>query len=60
VKLVSSYISKRTTNLCLPGYNTNAFLTHTSIPHGSSLSLIHFFFYTVNLVDACNLRTLPT
>jgi hypothetical protein len=32
VKLVRSVISKRTTTLCLPGYNTDAFPTHTGIP----------------------------
>jgi hypothetical protein len=50
----------RTTTLCLPGYNTDALPTHTGIPPGSPLSLILFLFYTTNLVNACNLPTLPT
>jgi nitrate reductase assembly molybdenum cofactor insertion protein NarJ len=32
VKWVGSFISNRTTTLCLPGYNTEAFSTHTGIP----------------------------
>ncbi len=34
VKWVVIFISKITTTLCLPGYNSNAFLTHTGIPQG--------------------------
>ncbi len=34
VKWVGNFISNRTTTLCLPGYNTNAFPTHTGIPQG--------------------------
>ncbi len=45
--------------LCLPGYNTNALPTHTSMPDGSYLSLILSLFYNANLVDACNLTTTP-
>jgi hypothetical protein len=60
VKWVSSFISNRTTTLCLPGYNTDAFLTHTGIPQGSPLSPIFFLFYNANLVDACNLPTSPS
>jgi hypothetical protein len=50
---------KRTTTLCLPGYNTDAFPTHTGIPKGSLLSPILFLFYKVNLVKICNPPTLP-
>jgi hypothetical protein len=32
VKWVGSFISNRSTTLCLPGYNTEAFSTHTNIP----------------------------
>ncbi len=45
--------------MCLPGYNTNAFSTHTGIPQGSPLSPILFLFYNANLVDICNPPTLP-
>jgi hypothetical protein len=45
--------------VCLPGYNTNAFSTHTGIPQGSPLSPILFLFYNANLVDICNPPTLP-
>ncbi len=31
VKLMGSFISNRTTTICLPGYNTNNFPTHTWI-----------------------------
>jgi hypothetical protein len=34
LKWVSSRISNRTMTLCLPAYNTYAFLTHTGIPQG--------------------------
>ncbi len=57
---MGSFISKRTTTLCLPGYNTNAFPTHTGIPQGSPLSLILFLFYNANLVDTCNQHTTPS
>jgi hypothetical protein len=59
VKWVGSFISNRTTTLCLPGCNTNAFSTHTGIPLGSPLSPIFFLFYNTNLVDICNPPTLP-
>jgi hypothetical protein len=59
VKRVGSFISNRTTTLCLPGYNTDAFPTHTGIPQGSPLSPILFLFYNANVVDACNPLTLP-
>jgi hypothetical protein len=59
VKWVDSFISNRTTTLCLPGYNTDAFPTHTNITQGSPLSPILFLFYNANLVDACNPPTLP-
>ncbi len=58
VKWVGSFISNRTTTLCLPGYNTNAFSTHTGVPQGSPLSPILFLFYNANLVEACNSPTL--
>jgi hypothetical protein len=32
VKWVGSFISNRTTTLCLLGHNNNAFPTHTGIP----------------------------
>ncbi len=60
VKWVSSFIRNRTATLCLPGYNTDTFLTHTGIPQGSSLSLILFLLYNANHVDACNLPTSPS
>ncbi len=60
VKWVSSFISNRTTTLCLPGYNTDAFPTHKGIPQDSPLSLILFLFYNANLVNACNLPTSPS
>ncbi len=60
MKWVGSFISNRTTTLCLPGHNTNAFPTHTGITQGSPLSPILFLFYNANLVDACNPHTLPS
>jgi hypothetical protein len=59
VKWVSSFISNRITTLCLPGFNTDAFLTHTGILQGSPLSPILFLSYYANLVDACNPPTSP-
>jgi hypothetical protein len=59
VKWVSSFISNATTTLCLPGYNTHAFPTRTGISQGSPLLPILFFFYNTNLVEICNLPTLP-
>jgi hypothetical protein len=59
VKWVGSFISNRTTTLCLPGYNTDTFSTHTSMPQGSPLSPIRFLFYNANLVEIHNLPTLP-
>jgi hypothetical protein len=49
VKWVGRFISNRTTTLCLPGYNTDAFPMHTGIPHGSPLSPIHFLFYNARV-----------
>jgi hypothetical protein len=60
VKWVGSFISNRTTTLCLPCYTTDTFPTHTGIPQGSPLSPILFLFYNTNLVDACNLPTAPS
>jgi hypothetical protein len=60
VKWVSSFISNRTTTLCLPDYNTDAFPTHTGIHQGLPLSPILFLFYNASLVDACNLPTSPS
>ncbi len=60
VKGVGSFISNRTTSLCLPSYNIDAILTNTSIPQDLSLSLILFIFYSANFVNACNYPTLPT
>ncbi len=57
VKWVSSFISNRTTTQCLPGYNTDSFLTQTSIPPGSLLSHILFFFINANLVNTCIIPT---
>jgi hypothetical protein len=59
VKWVGSFISNRNTTLCLPGYNSDAFSTHTGIPQGSPLSPILFLFYNANLVEICNAPTLP-
>jgi hypothetical protein len=44
VKWVGSFISNRTTTLCLPGYTTDAFPTHMGIPQSSPLSPIIFLF----------------
>ncbi len=49
VKWVGTFISSSTTTLCLQGYNTDAFSTHTGIPQGSPLSPILFLFYNANL-----------
>jgi hypothetical protein len=59
VKWVGSFISNRTTTLCLPGYNTDAFPTHTGISEGSPLTPNMFLFYNANLVEICNPPTLP-
>jgi hypothetical protein len=59
VKWVSSSISNLTTTLCLPGYNTDHFPTHTGIPQGLLLSPINFLLYNTNLIDACDPLTLP-
>jgi hypothetical protein len=59
VKWVGSFISNQTTTLCLPGYNTDAFPTHTGIPQGSPLLPILFLFYNANLVEICNPLILP-
>jgi hypothetical protein len=59
VKCVGSFISNRTTTLCLPGNNTVAFPTHTGIPQGSPLSPILFLVYNADLVEICNPLTLP-
>jgi hypothetical protein len=56
---VGSFVSSRTTTLCLPGYNTDAFPTHTGIPQGLPLSPILILFYNANLVEICNPPTLP-
>jgi hypothetical protein len=53
VKCVGGFISNRTTTLCLPGYNSDAFPTHTGIPHGSPLSPILSIFNNDNLIDNC-------
>ncbi len=45
VKWVGSFIGNRTTTLRLPGYKTDAFLTHMGIPQASPLSAILFLFY---------------
>jgi hypothetical protein len=58
VKWVGNFISNRTTNLCLPGYNTNAFRTHTGIPQEFFLLPVFFLFNNVNLVNTYNLPTL--
>jgi hypothetical protein len=56
---VGSFISNRTTTLCLPGYNTDAFPTHMGIPQGSPQLPIFLLFYNANLVEICNPTTLP-
>jgi hypothetical protein len=58
VKWVGSFISGRTKTLCLPGFNTDPFSTHTSILQGSPPSPILILFYNTNLVDACNPQSL--
>jgi hypothetical protein len=60
MKWVGSFISNRTTTLCLLGYNTYAFPTDTGLPQGPPLSPILFLFYNANLVNACNLPTSPS
>ncbi len=57
VKWVDSFISNRIMTLCMPGYYTYAFSTHTGIPQGSPLLPILFRFYNANLIDACILHT---
>jgi hypothetical protein len=59
LKWVGSFISNQTTTLCLPGNNTDAFLTYIGIPHGSTLSPNLFFLNNAYFVDTCNLPTLP-
>ncbi len=58
-KWVVSYISNKSTTLCMPGYNFDTFPMHKGIPQGSLLSPILFLFYNANLVDLCNPPTLP-
>jgi hypothetical protein len=60
VKWVGSFISNRTMTLCPPGYNTDAFHTHSGIPQGSPMSPILLLFYNANLVEICNPLNLPT
>ncbi len=55
---VGSFNSNRTTTLCLPGYNTDAFPTHTGIHQGSPLLSILFLFSNANHVEICNPLTL--
>jgi hypothetical protein len=52
MKRVIRFISKKTTTLCLLGYNTNAFHTHTGISQGLQLSPILFILYNANLLYA--------
>jgi hypothetical protein len=59
VKWVSSFISNITTPLCLPGYNTNAFLTRMDIPHGSLLLPLFLYLYNANPITNYNLLTMP-
>jgi hypothetical protein len=59
VKLVGSFISNRTTTLCMPGYNTDTIPTHTGISQGSPLSPILFLFYNANLIEIYNPLTFP-
>ncbi len=59
VKWVGIFISNKTTTLCLPGYNTDAFPMHTGNPQGSPQSPVLFFFYNANLVEAGNTPILP-
>jgi hypothetical protein len=54
LKWVGSFISNRTTTLCLPGYNSDAFPTHTGISQDLPPSLNLFLFCNANLVEACN------
>ncbi len=59
VKWVGSFISNRTTTLCLPGYNTDCFSPHSGIYQWSQLSPILFLFYNANLINACKPPTPP-
>jgi hypothetical protein len=54
VKWVASFISNRTTTLCMPVYNTDAFHAQTGILQGLQLTPILFLFYIANLVKTCN------
>jgi hypothetical protein len=56
---VGSFISNRTTTLCLAGYNTDTIPMHTGTPQGSPLLPILFLFYNANLVEISNPPTLP-
>ncbi len=59
VRWVSSFMSSRIITLYLPGYNTDAFFTHTGISQASLLLPMLFLFYNANLVVICNSLTLP-
>ncbi len=54
VKWVGNFISNQTTTLCLLGYNTDGFPTHTGIPQVSPLLPILLLCYNTNLINACN------
>jgi hypothetical protein len=53
-------MGNRTTTHSLPGDNTDAFAISTGIPQSSPLLTNLFLFYNANLVNVCNLSTLPT
>jgi hypothetical protein len=59
VKWVGNFINNITMTLCMPGYNTNTFPTHTGISQGSPLLPILFLIYNANLVEICSPLTLP-
>jgi hypothetical protein len=59
VKWVGSFISNRTTTLCLLAYNSDAFPTHTGIPQGSPLLPILSIFNNANLINNCYSPFIP-
>ncbi len=59
VNFISSFLTDRSTSLCLPGFSSSPFSTYSGIPQGSPLSPILFLFYNADLVDLCNSLDLP-
>jgi hypothetical protein len=59
VSYISSFISQRSTSLCLPGSSSAQLPTQNGIPQGSPLSPVLFLFYNADLVEFCNPPDLP-